>query len=380
MIPSPIRNAVSARRCLLAASVVAATLGLSACAEAVTPAELSRIKLPPGFSIAVYADVPDARSMAFAPELGTVFVGTRDDTLYAVSDRDGDGRAERVQVLSRRLRVPNGIAWRDGWLYVAEQHRIFRYRPGPGNLAPRNVEVLFDRLPDLSHHGWRYAAFGPDGRLYVSIGAPCNICDVDGLKGTIISMRPDGSDRRIFARGIRNSVGIAFHPSTGEAFFTDNGGDWLGDNIPADEFNHAPRAGLHFGYPHYAGGRTVSPDYRDSPAPKGARFPVIDFAAHTASLGIQFYRGSMFPSRYRNDAFVAQHGSWNRTRPIGYRVMRVRFDGQGRAVAKEVFAEGWLQGHDKSGRPVDIEELPDGSLLVSDDYADVIYRITYEGK
>ena len=372
------RGVVSAAVAGLA--MLAGILSLAGCAAAVTRADLAKIKLPPGFRIAVYARVPSARSLALAPSLGGLFVGTRGDKLYAVFDRDRDHRAEQVRVISSSLNVPNGIAFHGGYLYIAEQHRIIRYRPVLAGLGPKHVEVLFDRLPDFSHHGWRYAAIGPDRRLYVTVGAPCNICDIGGLQGTILRFELDGGDPVVFARGVRNSVGIDFHPATGEAFFTDNGGDGMGDDVPPDELNHAPRPGLNFGYPHYAGGDAVSPGYFDRKAPEGAVFPTVAFGAHVAALGIHFYRGRMFPPAYRNDAFVAQHGSWNRTVPDGYRIMRVRFDASGRPTAKEVFAEGWLQHGRAWGRPVDIKELPDGSLLVSDDRAGVIYRITYAGR
>jgi len=247
-------------------------------------------------------------------------------------------------------------------------------------MAPRHAETIFQGLPNFSHHGWRYARVGPDARLYVSVGAPCNICNVGGLQGTIIRMELDGSRPEIYARGVRNWVGFDFQPKTGDLYFTDNGGDGLGDDIPADELNHAPGPGHHFGYPHYAGGHTVPPAYQDRPPPDNASFPVIEFNAPVAALGTHFYHGNMFPKAYKGDAFVAQRGSWNRTVPDGYRIMRVRFDKQGNPKSKEIFAQGRLQNGTAWGRPVDIKELPDGSLLVSDDHRGVIYRITYEGK
>jgi glucose/arabinose dehydrogenase len=371
---------INIRRSCLAGLGATMLLSLAACAGAVEPADLAKIKLPPGFRIAIYATVPGARSMALAPGIGGIFVGTRGDTLYAVFDRDYDQVAEQVRMVSRRLNTPNGIAWHDGRLYIALQDRVIRYRPVPASLGPRRAETIFRKLPDFSHHGWRYARVGPDKKLYVSVGAPCNICDLGGLEGTIIRMELDGSRPEIFARGVRNSVGFDFQPTTGELYFTDNGGDGLGDDIPADELNHAPAPGGDFGYPHYAGGRTVSPAYHDRKPPANATFPVIAFNAHVAALGIHFYRGAMFPREYKGDAFVAQHGSWNRTVPDGYRIMRVRFGKDGKPTGKEVFADGWLQNGTAWGRPVDIKELPDGSLLVSDDRGGVIYRITYEGK
>ena len=360
---------------LLTVAVVTA-LGAAGPARAVESADLARLRLPAGFTASIYAQAPGARSMAPAPSLGVIFVGTRSDTLYAVTM--GDGRPNAVRTLSSDLKVPNGVAFHDGWLYIAEQNRIVRYRPTRHRLAPHDLQVLYDRLPDRAHHGWRYAAFGPDGRLYVSVGSPCNICDVSGLEGTIVRMNPDGSGFEIFARGIRNSVGIDFQPKTGVVYFTDNGGDNMGDDVPPDELNRAPRPGLDFGFPHYAGGHAVSPGYARRSPPAHATFPVLAFGAHVAALGVQFYRGAMFPAAYRNDAFVAQHGSWNRSVPDGYRLMRIRFDDGGTALRAEPFAEGFLQRNgDVWGRPVDVKTLPDGSMLVSDDLGGAIYRITY---
>lgn len=376
-MPYPARPIRAARHFLrLLIFATAASLGAAGPSHAAESANLKRLKLPAGFAASIYARVPGARSMAPAPSLGVIFVGTRSDTLYAVTM--GDGRAGPVRTLSSDLKVPNGVAFHDGWLYIAEQNRIVRYRPTRDRLAPHDLQVLYDRLPDRAHHGWRYAAFGPDGRLYVSVGAPCNICDVSGIEGTIVRMNPDGSGFGIFARGIRNSVGIDFQPKTGVAFFTDNGGDNMGDDVPPDELNRAPRPGLDFGFPYYAGGHAVSPAYVHRKAPPDARFPVIAFGAHVAALGVHFYRGAMFPAAYRNDAFVAQHGSWNRSVPDGYRLMRIRFDDSGKALRAEPFAEGFLRRNgDVWGRPVDVKTLPDGSLLVSDDLGGAIYRITY---
>jgi glucose/arabinose dehydrogenase len=365
-----------ALRLLVPIAVIAIQAGSAGTAGAVEKSDLSHLKLPSGFSASVYAEVPGARSMALAPSLGVIFVGTRDDTLYAVTI--GDGRAGAVRKLSTDLKVPNGVAFHDGWLYIAEQSRIVRYRPTRDHLAPHDLKVVRGGLPDRAAHGWRYAAFGPDGKLYVTVGLPCNICKIEGLEGTIVRMNPDGSSFEVFARGIRNSVGIDFQPKTGIAFFTDNGGDGLGDDVPPDELNRAPKAGLDFGFPHYAGGDTVSPRFRDQKPSTQPTFPVLKFRAHVAALGLQFYRGAMFPEDYRNDAFVAQHGSWNRSVPDGYRVMRVHFDDSGKAVRAEPFAQGFLQSDGNVwGRPVDVKTLPDGSLLVSDDHGGAIYRITY---
>lgn len=366
------------------AGLLAAVIGLTA-TESVSAQEaqpiLSRIKLPPGFKISIFAEVPQARSLTIDGRSGTIYVGSRGETIYSVRDTDADGIADEVMLRANHLKVPNGIAYHDGRLYIAEQQRI-SYWPVPEDAAStvpiRLLTAIKSDLPDKRHHGWRYAGFGPEGKLYVSLGSPCNICQPQGLEGSIIRMNPDGTDVETVARGVRNSVGFDWHPKTGELFFTDNGGDRMGDDIPPDELNQVTEAGQHFGFP-YLGGRSVRlTGFENRVAPPDAVAPVVEFQAHTASLGIHFYRGDMFPAEYRNDAFVAQHGSWNRTVPIGYRIMRIRFDDSGKAVGKEVFAEGWLlENGSRVGRPVDITELADGSLLVSDDFAGLIYRISY---
>ena len=359
-------------------TVLGLTAALPACAADVEEL-LDTIRMPSGFQIEVYARVPGARSMAVVDALGVVFVGTRGDAVFAVVDADGDGTPERTETVRRGLKVPNGIAWRDGILYVAEQHRVVRFRCNDlETLRSARPEVLFDGLPDDSWHGWRYAAFAPDGSLFVTVGAPCNVCEVEGLEGTIVRFQPAGGDPEVYAQGVRNSVGMDFHPRSGDLYFTDNGADMMGDDVPPDELNHAPRPGLHFGYPYFGGGDARTDDFRER-TPPATTSPVVGFGAHVAALGVHFYRGTRFPGEYRGDAFVAQHGSWNRTVPDGYRVARVRFDGQGRAASREIFADGWLRGGGAWGRPVDVKELADGSLLVSDDRSGTIFRITYDG-
>ncbi len=366
---------------LVAVALLAAVTALPASATTDVTPLLGQLRMPPGFEIQVYAKVPGARSMAVAEDLGVVFVGTRGSSVYAIVDRNGDGRADSVVRVRDGLKVANGIAWRDGALFIAEQHRVIRLDGGDlPAIAKARPRVLFAGLPDKGWHGWRYAAFGPDGHLYVTIGSPCNICTVKGLEGTIIRLDPEGGTPEIIASGIRNSVGMDFHPGTGDLHFTDNGADNMGDDVPPEEFNRAHEPGLYFGFPYFGGGDARTAQFRGRTPSQSVTMPVITFGAHVAPLGMHFYRGTSFPSAYRNHAFVAQHGSWNRSVPDGYRVVRVIFDETGRATGHEPFIEGWLRDGKAWGRPVDVKELGDGSLLVSDDRAGVIYRVTYGGQ
>lgn len=359
---------------------------LAACGATAPPpgraeAPLSALKLPKGFAVSVYAEVPGARSMTVG-EKGTLFVGTRDGngSVYAVVDADRDGKADAVHVVASGLQMPNGVAVKDGALYVAEVSRILRFDGIEERLAdPPRPAVVTDSYPKDTHHGWKFIAFGPDGWLYVPVGAPCNVCERDDPRyASITRIRPDGSGMEVFARGVRNTVGFDWHPETKELWFTDNGRDALGDDLPPDELNRAPAAGLHFGFPYCHGGDVPDPEL-------GARRPCSEFVPperklgpHVASLGMRFYRGTAFPEEYRGQVFLAEHGSWNRSRKIGYRVSLVRLSG-GRAVSYEPFVEGWLKGEEAWGRPVDVQELPDGSLLVSDDRAGLVYRIAWRG-
>ena len=340
---------------------------------------LERIKLPPGFEISVFAEeVPEARSLALGKS-NVLFVGTRADRVYAVRYRDA--KAVQVITLASGLRIPNGVALKDGALYVAEVNRILRFDDIEAQLDARPKPVVVtDRYPRETHHGWKFIRFGPDGRLYVPVGAPCNICDPDPVRYALISrIQPDGSGYEVFARGVRNSVGFDWDPRSKELWFTDNGRDMLGDELPSDELNHAPKTGMHFGYPYCHQGDTADPEFGRKRACSEFAPPVVKLGPHVASLGMRFYAGTSFPAEYRNNIFVAEHGSWNRSNKIGYRVARVVVEG-GRVLKHEVFAEGWLQGESVWGRPVDIEVMPDGSLLVSDDHAGAIYRIAYRGR
>lgn len=351
-------------------------LALPLLAAAAPPIE--RVKLPPGFSISVFAEgVTNARSMALG-ENGTVFVGTRTEgKVYAI--RSEGGKATRVIEIANGLNMPNGVAVRDGALYVAEVDKIWRFDAIETRLDnPPKPTLVYGKYPRDRHHGWKFIAFGPDGWLYVPVGAPCNICERDAPYSSITRLKPDGSAMQVFASGVRNSVGFDWHPETGQLWFTDNGRDMLGDDKPGDELNNAPKAGMHFGFPYCHAGEIADPEFGSKRKCGEFTPPAKAFDAHVASLGMRFYTGSMFPAEYKNRIFIAEHGSWNRARKSGYRLMTARVEG-GMAVAHEVFAAGFLDtARDQAwGRPVDVLQLRDGSLLVSDDSANAIYRITY---
>jgi glucose/arabinose dehydrogenase len=341
---------------------------------------LSDIRLPPGFTIGLYARVPGARSLALG-DSGTVFVGSRaEGAVYAVVDRNRDGAADEVLTIGRGLRTPNGVAFRDGALYVAETPRVLRYEGIESRVRdPAPPLVVTADLPDEDHHGWRYIRFGPDGLLYIGSGAPCNVCEsADEHVATILRMRPDGAGLEVFARGVRNTVGFDWHPETRELWFTDNGRDWLGEDRPPDELNRAPAPGMHFGFPYCHGKGIPDPELgaKRRCVPPESTPPEYELGPHVAALGMRFYTGAMFPATYRSQIFIAEHGSWNRVHPIGYRITLVRLE-RTRPVSYETFAEGWLSGGRASGRPVDLLIMPDGAMLVSDDRAGAVYRIAY---
>ncbi len=340
---------------------------------------LHQIRLPPGFEIVIYASpVPNARSMVLSPN-GTLFVGTlAAGKVYAVLNRNRDQKANEVITLLQGLNMPNGVAFHDGALYVAEVNRILRYDNIEAHLKdPPAPIVVYGGFPRDRHHGWKFIRFGPDGWLYVPVGAPCNVCErEDARYASITRMRPDGTQLEIYARGVRNTVGFDWHPKTHELWFTDNGRDWMGDDLPPDELNHAPRPGLHFGFPYCHGRAIRDPEFGKRRTCEEFTPPTTELGPHVAALGMHFYTGTMFPDEFRDQMFVAEHGSWNRSAPIGYRLMLVRLENQ-RALSYEVFAEGWLQGSRAWGRPVDLLVMPDGAMLVSDDEANVIYRISY---
>jgi len=363
-------------RRLLLTALLLAMASVSACAS--TELRLDGITLPPGFTIEVLAaNVPGARSMTLGDK-GTIFVGTRGEgKVYALTGAGGEHRTARVITIASDLNSPNGVAFRDGSLYVAEINRIIRFDRIEERLDHPPVPVVVnDSFPTKSHHGWKFIRFGPDGRLYVPVGAPCNICESgDPRFASIMRMDPQGKQLEIFARGVRNTVGFDWNPETGELWFTDNGRDWLGDDQPPDELNRAPVMGLHFGFPYWHGTSIPDPKYGKGHRKTEFTVPEQELGPHVASLGMRFYTGTMFPAEYRNQIFIAEHGSWNRSEPIGYRITRVQLKGN-RAVSYQVFAEGW-RGNRVWGRPVDLQVMPDGSLLVSDDKGGAIYRISY---
>lgn len=339
-----------------------------------------RIKLPAGFDIKLYAEgIPNARSLTLGDD-GTVYVGSRTEgKVYALPDRNRDGKSDEVIVIANGLKMPNGVAFLNGDLYVAEVPRILRFTGISEKLnSPPKPDVVYKWFPSDVHHGWKYLRVGPDGKLYTAVGAPCNICkSKKPVYASITRLNPNGSGFEIFAKGVRNTVGFDWHPTTRELWFNENGSDWLGDDIPPDELNNAPRIGLHFGYPYCHGEDIADPEFGSEKPCERFTPPAWNYPAHVAALGTTFYRGKQFPKKYRQQLFVAQHGSWNRREPQGYRIVVIEFE-NGKPVAESVFADGWLPKRGKAvGRPVDILELPDGNLLVSDDLRGVIYKITY---
>ena len=348
--------------------------------------QLDKLQLPEGFSIDVWAaEVPNARSMAVS-ESGIVFVGNRqENNVYALVDENGDGKADSKYVLATDLRMPNGVAIKDGDLYVAEVSRILRFKDIENNLTKPSYEVVYDGYPDEAHHGWKFIAFGPDGMLYIPVGAPCNICvSEDPIFASItrLDVNKAGAKPEIYAHGVRNSVGMTWHPETKELWFTDNGRDMLGDDTPDCELNKATALGQHFGYPYWHAGTIKDPEVGSEG--KEAYYytaPEAKLGAHTAPLGLRFYTGEKFPASYKNQLFIAKHGSWNRSKKSGYEVILARLDAVGKVSAQEVMVSGWLDQATQEawGRPVDVQQLADGSLLISDDVANCIYRLSYTG-
>jgi len=342
---------------------------------------LEKLILPEGYNIALYAEnVKNARSMTLSPS-GTLFVGTRQEgNVYALQDTDGDNKIDKQYTLLKDGSMPNGVALKDGDLYIAEHSRIIKFTDIESKLDnPGNPEVVYDKFPTETHHGWKYIAFGPDDKLYVPVGAPCNICESeDEIFGTITRLNPDGTDLEIVQTGVRNSVGFTWHPETDELFFTDNGGDSMGDDLPACELNKATSLKMNFGYPYCHQGDTLDKEFGEGKDCADYTKPLQKLGAHVAPLGCEFYN---FKSASKNSLLIAEHGSWNRSKKSGYKISMVDLDSNNNSVGYKDFITGWLdEATDKVwGRPVDMEWMPDGSLLISDDYADVIYRVSYSG-
>lgn len=352
---------------------------------------LNDIILPDGFNIEVYAsDVENARSMAISPS-GTIFVGNRkEDNVFALRDTDGDNVVDKKILISNKLtNMPNGVAFHNGNLYVAEVNKIWVFKNIESNLNKMDNNddysedpvLISDDFPSDKHHGWKYISFGPDGKLYVPVGAPCNICESkDEIYASITRMNADGTGKEVFVNGVRNTVGFTWHPDTGEMWFTDNGRDMLGDNYPPCELNKVTEADQHFGYPYCHGGDISDPEFGGKYSCTDFVKPAQNLGPHTAPLGLKFYTGNMFPEEYHGDIFIAEHGSWNRSKKIGYRITRVKIENN-KSVGYEPFIYGWLNEEEQEawGRPVDILILKDGSMLISDDMANVVYRVSYNG-
>ena len=359
------------RAALLLAVLAAPTL-------AATP--VAQLRVPAGFAIDVFAqNVENARAMAFGDN-GTLFVGSREKgQVYALRDHDRDGHVDAVKVIAKGLNMPVGVAFRDGALYVSAVDRILRFDDIEAQLEHPPQPVVVADLPKETHHGWRYIAFGPDGKLYVPIGAPCNICDPQKHFATLTRMNADGSSREVVARGIRNTVGFDWQPGTGALWFTDNGRDWLGDDSPDCELNRVSTLGEHFGFPYCHAGSLLDPEFGEGKQCADYTAPAAKLGAHVAPLGMHFYRGQQFPADYRGNAFIALHGSWNRAQKNGYAVVRAQIV-DGKVTQVTPFVTGFLRGETTLGRPVDVIETADGALLISDDYAGAIYRVRYVGE
>lgn len=357
-------------------------LGCVLCSSiAVADVPVDELSVPQGFQVEVLSDaVPGARQMAMGTK-GTLFVGTlREGKVYALPYGTPDAPPAVPTVIAQGLVMPSGLAFHDGALYVGAREKIYRFTDIEAHLDdPGRPEVVKNDLPAETLHGWKYLGFGPDERLYIPVGAPCNICNPPPPHASILAYDLHTGETTTFARGVRNSVGFDWHPTTGELWFTDNGRDMLGDDVPPDELNRAPRAGLHFGYPYIHGGDIPDPGFGKGHSAADYTPPALRIQAHSAALGMKFYAGDQFPARYRGAIFIAEHGSWNRSKKVGYRVGVAFLEGN-RVVGYEPFVTGWLQGQRSWGRPNDVLVAPDGSLLISDDRGGVIYRVRYGGQ
>ena len=345
--------------------------------------QIKQLKLPEGFQIEVVAEIQNARSMTRNEDGSIIFIGNRRaKEVYALSDRDLDGVFDRLDTIAKDWNMPNGVAYHKGDLFVAEVSRIHRFKSIADNLEQPKSDIIYDSFPTETHHGWKFIAIGPDDKLYVPVGAPCNIClEENPIYASITRMNIDGTGLEIVANGVRNTVGFDWHPQTGKLWFTDNGRDMLGDNSPACELNRIDADGEHFGFPFIHQGDLLDPEFGNNASIEDYTPPVFKFEPHSAPLGMRFYQGTNFPKEYLNAAFVAQHGSWNRSEEAGHTGYQIRavFTDSDKVTGSEVFIEGWLdkQTNERWGRPVDVLELPNGALLISDDYLNVIYKVTY---
>lgn len=343
---------------------------------------LDKLEMPEGFSISVFADsITGARSMCLSPD-NTLFVGTKDeDKVYALRDEDGDMVAEKKYIIYSGGNSPNGVAFKDGHLYIAEINRILRFKNIESHLDnPGSPEIIYDQFPTEKHHGWKFIAFGPDGKLYVPVGAPCNICKSDDPYASLTRIDTSGKNFEVVQRGIRNTVGFTWHPDSKELWFTDNGRDMMGDDVPNCELNHAPKDFMHFGYPYCHEGSLPDPEFGKGQDCAKYTAPVAKMGAHTAPLGIRYLRSPMLPASHNEAFLIARHGSWNRSEKSGYDVQMVKTNAAGQLVSMQPFITGWLSKDKKDvwGRPVDIQMLKDGSILISDDFANCVYRVVYK--
>ena len=342
--------------------------------------DLESLRLPDGFSISVYAEIENPRQLALGSD-NTVYVGSLRGRVWAITNPDGNMQGNAVIAIAEGLNTPNGVAYHNGDLYIGEIGRVSKITNVDEKLnTPQSTETVNDSLPNRRHHGFKFLQVGPDGKIYLPVGAPCNVCEEDEIFAKILNMNLDGTDLQIVASGIRNTVGFDFHPISGELWFTDNGRDMMGDDIPACEINRISSAGQHFGFPYIHQGDLPDPNFGRGRSANEFVPPALKLGAHVAPLGLAFYRGEQFPSNYGNTVFWAEHGSWNRSEKQGYRVMMGQVSSDNTSISfYSPFVDGWLEGQSHWGRPVDILSMPDGSVLISDDMANVIYRVSYDG-
>lgn len=352
-------------------------LGLTT-APAIAKNILDELTVAPGFEISLFADdVENARQLAVSKK-GIVYVGSRKaGNVYALIDHNSDGVADKKMLVAQGLNMPSGLAIKDGDLYVGEVHRIIRFKNIDTQLKKPKFEILYDALPSERHHGWKFLRFAPTGELIIPVGVPCNICAEDDRFGRIFALDVETKQIKTIAKGVRNTVGFDFHPATQALWFSDNGRDMMGDDIPPDELNRATQEGEHFGFPYVHAGAIIDPEFGKGKNIADYTSPALTLPAHVAPLGIHFYNGKQFPASYKQQLFVAEHGSWNRSKKSGYKVGLATIE-VGRVTKYTPFITGFMKNEITFGRPVAFAELGDGSLLVSDDYANVIYRVSYK--